>query len=120
MSKAGVTKTQGFRKPRKRKKVVLEERVIDGEVVVGKECTKCGEWKPLESGFHNCKTGTGGKKSICRVCTSTVDRNYREENKEVIREYSRKWRKENKDHDLIRKRKWAEYNREIYTRMAKK
>ncbi|WP_051588616.1 hypothetical protein, partial [Bacillus sp. UNC437CL72CviS29] len=71
MSKAGVAKTQEFRKPRKRKKVVLEERVIDGEVVVGKECTKCGEWKLLSSEFHKSKRGFGGVHTYCKDCRST-------------------------------------------------
>lgn len=70
MSKAGVAQTKEFRKPRKRKKVILEERVIDNEIVLGKKCTKCDEWRSLEDGFYNKKDGLGGKQPKCKECCS--------------------------------------------------
>ncbi|KEK22513.1 hypothetical protein [Bacillus gaemokensis] len=125
MSKAGVAKTQEFRKPRKRKKVTLEERVIDGEVVVGKECTKCGEWKPLDGGFGTDTRGVGGKTSACRLCKREVSSNWYIENKERKLDSHRKWREENKEY--YRKyyeenkgkvagitRKWRQHNPEKY------
>ncbi|PRT35311.1 hypothetical protein [Bacillus wiedmannii] len=75
MSKAGVTKTQKFRKPRERKKVTLEERMIDSVVVVGQECTKCCEWKPL-SDFHKQKGRLGGVRCQCKSCRNKIGRRY--------------------------------------------
>jgi hypothetical protein len=48
----------------------LEVRTINGEFITGKKCTKCGEWKPLETGFHRSAEGLGGKKSVCKECLS--------------------------------------------------
>jgi hypothetical protein len=99
----------------KRKK--LEER--DG--VIGKECTKCGEWKPLAEGFNKHKLGLGGRKSECKVCKKS----YNEENKNHYLEVNRKWREKNKgrireyqqvnkDHYVELKRQWREKNAELY------
>jgi hypothetical protein len=123
MSKAGVAKTQEYREPRKCKKVSLEERVFNSAVIVGKECTKCGEWKPLINSFYKNKEGLGGVKSVCKVCQSKVDssvylvnkksrlremtkwrsenedyyRNYYEENKEKVKGYVLNWAQKNRD-----------------------
>ncbi|PFS24332.1 hypothetical protein COK46_01580 [Bacillus thuringiensis] len=112
MSKAGVAKTQEFRKPRKRKKVTLEERVIDGVLVVGKECTKCGEWKPLESGFSNKRKGIGGKYSICKECVRKKNSKYYEENKEKLRVQMHKYYEENKEKKIVQMHKYYEENKE--------
>jgi len=56
-----------------RKKVELEEREVDGVVTVGKECTKCGEWKALTD-YHKQKTGLGGRESKCKACRSAAQR----------------------------------------------
>ncbi|PEU21321.1 hypothetical protein CN526_26940 [Bacillus wiedmannii] len=116
MSKAGVAKTQEFRKPREYKRVKLEERVIDGVMMVGKECTKCGEWKPLESGFRKNNKGLGRKLSVCKKCERKYKRKYYEENKEKNKEkesaYKRKYYEENKEKVLAHTRKWKEENKE--------
>lgn len=61
MSKQGVQLTQEHRKPRRR--IKLEER--DG--VVGKECRKCGEWKPLDE-YSRQESGLGSRKARCKTC----------------------------------------------------
>ena len=43
-----------------------EHITVDG--VVGKECSKCKEWKPLEEGYNNCSTHWDGKKVQCKDC----------------------------------------------------
>ena len=48
----------------------LESRIINGKEVLGKKCTKCGEWKPLETGFCKRPNGLGGRNSICKSCNS--------------------------------------------------
>ncbi|MEI4617044.1 hypothetical protein [Bacillus cereus] len=66
MSKAGVVKTQGYRKTRER--ADFGERVINGVVAVGKVCTKCGEWKDIDKCFSKKKGGLGGKRAVCTAC----------------------------------------------------
>ncbi|MBO1583297.1 hypothetical protein [Bacillus sp. XF8] len=112
MSKAGVAKTQEFRKPRKYKRVKLEERVVDGEVAVGKECSKCGDWKPLESGFRKNNKGLGGKLSVCKKCERKYARNHYEENKEKVAERKRNYYQENKEIKIEYSRKYCEENKE--------
>jgi hypothetical protein len=70
-----------------RKKVSLSEQ--DG--VVGKECTKCDTWKPLEQ-FNTKSNGLGKKSSRCKSC----DKIYREENRERFLEKGREYYKNNK------------------------
>ncbi|PFE80023.1 hypothetical protein CN333_00045 [Bacillus thuringiensis] len=112
MSKVGVAKTQEYRRPRKRKRIVLEERVIDGEVVVGKECTKCGEWKPLDDGFNKEKSCLGGKRSRCKKCQAIANRQWCEENREKRLRYYSKYREKNRKIILERNRKYREENKE--------
>ncbi|WP_026592177.1 hypothetical protein [Bacillus sp. UNC437CL72CviS29] len=116
MSKAGVAKTQGFREPRKRKKVTLEERLVDGGVVVGKECTKCGEWKRLEDEFNKSKKGLGGKHHDCKEC----QRKYRIENKEGTSIIYHKWYEENKETHLENCRNWRIANQEKVAETSRK
>jgi hypothetical protein len=61
MSKEGVKKTLEIRKTRKQ--VKLEDR--DG--TVGKNCSKCGEWKPLDV-YQKDKSKSTGRTSHCKEC----------------------------------------------------
>lgn len=99
MSKQGVTKTQEYRKPRRR--VKLEER--DG--VVGKECTKCGEWKPLDD-YHNTSHGVGNRKPNCKICR----RNYHYSNREREIKRMKSWRENNREREIERCRQWYQEN----------
>jgi hypothetical protein len=81
MSEKGVKKTQEYRKPRKR--IKLEERAG----VLGKECTKCEEWKSLEL-FDKRPNGVGGVRGNCKECRRDYLRNY------IKRDYVDKKRKE--------------------------
>ncbi|MEX5522930.1 hypothetical protein [Bacillus cereus] len=112
MSKVGVAKTQEFRKPRKRKRVRLEERMVNGEVVVGKECTNCGEWKPLSNGFYGDVAGLGGRYSQCKGCKTKRSSTWVKENKEKHATYNLKWNEGNKEKIQVLGRKWYEENRE--------
>jgi hypothetical protein len=111
----------------KRKKVEITYREIDGVLTAGKECTKCGEWKPLETGFHNQKSCIGGKAPQCKSCRNLQTRDwyertrnqrlvyrkkYFQENRYRCLESMRNWYKENRTHHLERNRKWREENRE--------
>jgi hypothetical protein len=87
--------------------VVLEDR--DG--VVGKKCTKCGEWQAL-SKFAKHSMGIGSKKSRCKTCESERKRVYYEQNKERVAETGRKWYEDNKERKSETGRKWSEQNKE--------
>jgi rhodanese-related sulfurtransferase len=71
MSKEGVKKTQGYRESRKR--VQLEERVIEGVLVEGKKCSACGEWKSLTEYWQHLKC-IGGRSAKCKVCIGVKGR----------------------------------------------
>jgi hypothetical protein len=85
-----------------RKPVKIEER----GGVIGKECTKCGEWKQfVHYSKHN--GGLGGKRSECKTCEAE----YYENNKDRILENDRRYRAENKEREAERIRKWYENNK---------
>lgn len=58
-----------------------------------KQCTKCGEIKPLAE-FSKDKKGVNGTRAHCKVCQSRMGAEYRAENKEVISERKRRYRLE--------------------------
>jgi hypothetical protein len=60
--------------------------LVEHNGVVGKNCTKCSEWKPLEKFFKSSK-GTGGRDSKCKEC----QRLYYLINADREKERSRKW-----------------------------
>ena len=63
-----------------------------------KQCSKCGELKPL-SEFYKAKTGKDGLRGDCKVCYSKQSKKWQQNNAEKLRkyqrEYDRKWRKKN-------------------------
>jgi hypothetical protein len=114
MSKQGVTITREFRKPRRRK-VEITEREVDGVLMSGKECTKCGEWKPLETGFYNDKNTSDGKDTRCKSCKQK----WREDNKQYFKEHYRNWYQKNRESRLEYNKKWRQENREYFLKWSK-
>lgn len=96
----------------KRLTIETEVRVINGEIITVRKCTKCGEWKPLETSFYRKKGGSGDRFSVCIDCLLDQHRKYREENKEKIAEYRRRRYEENKEKLLEYYRKYYEKNKE--------
>lgn len=41
--------------------------LIEKNGIIGKRCTKCNEWQPLEN-YHNSKTAKDGRKPRCKEC----------------------------------------------------
>lgn len=66
-----------------------ELETIDG--VIGKKCSKCNQWNPLDR-FHRKKKCIGGVRSECMSCTSE----YKQSNKERTAEYHKEWYSNNK------------------------
>jgi 5-methylcytosine-specific restriction endonuclease McrA len=110
--------------------------------MLGKTCTKCGEWKPYSEYFKakSCKDGYRGD---CKKCKSEINKlwrnnniertkeleahwrennkekvariqkRYSEKNKDQKREYSKRYYKENKVKIAEREKQWREKNRDI-------
>jgi 5-methylcytosine-specific restriction endonuclease McrA len=85
-------------------KVVLEER--DG--VVGKSCTRCDTWKPLDDSYNRHKTCVGNRDSVCKECR----KRYREKTAGYIKKYNEFYRTANKDRILQKDKEYRENNRE--------
>jgi hypothetical protein len=92
-----------------RKRVQLEER--DG--VVGKECTKCGEWKSIIDGFHKDKNCLGGRSPRCKQCAIKHVKTYYEENRENKKSYATNYYYENHEKVLAY---WNDFRRKNPTR----
>lgn len=92
-----------------RKRVQIEER--DG--ILGKECSKCSEWKALDD-YTRQKTGLGGRLAVCKACKAEYMSEYRNENYAKELERQRKWNKENAEHKAEKVRNWKRENRDQY------
>jgi hypothetical protein len=90
-----------------KKKVVLEER--DG--TLGKECTKCCEWKALDN-YAMHKGKLGGRESSCKICRKKYNKKYYEENQTSILLQKQVYAKENREHRAEYMKKWNEENRD--------
>lgn len=79
-------------------------------MITKKNCTKCGEIKPLES-FSEQKSGKYGKKSNCRECVAAINRDYHQRNKSRIAAQQRDYRQKNSSHIAVRMRKNYQKNK---------
>lgn len=61
-----------------------------------KQCTKCGETKPLTE-FYRQKQGKLGVRADCKACRNAVQAKYRAENPEYHAKYHAKYRAENRE-----------------------
>ncbi len=78
---------------------------VDG--VEGKSCSKCKNWKSLES-FNNLQSSWDGLRTECKDCLSE----YRAGRKEEMREFNKQYWVKTKDIQTERHKKWKEENRE--------
>jgi len=72
-----------------------------------KECSKCGQEKPL-SGFHKDKSKRFGVRSWCKVCVSEYKKQHYQKNKDKIVTQIKQYRQKNKDKVL----EWAKQYRQ--------
>jgi hypothetical protein len=72
------------------------------KITMEKKCTKCGEFKSLDE-FNNAKKGKHGKDARCKSCV----KDYREANKEKIKQYRKEYYKKNKE-------KFSQHAKEYY------
>lgn len=77
----------------------------------GKVCSKCGVWKPLEE-YNKRKASKDGRRTECRKCQKECKKQYREKNKEYIKEKSKQYYEANKEKIKKRVKIYAENNAE--------
>ena len=80
-----------------------------GKVAHVKQCSKCGEPKPLEQ-FYKKPTGKYGVAALCKACDKARSRDWRVKNGEWVRLRRREYRAANLDSVRERGRNWAESN----------
>ena len=82
-----------------------------------RRCTKCGEWLVANTyNFNKNKGCKWGLSSRCKKC----NKEYREENKEEKRNYSKNWYKENKEEKRNYSKNWYKENKEEVLKKQKK
>lgn len=87
--------------------------------MISKECTKCGETKPLNL-FTESKTIRSGYTSRCKSCTSKYKRLYREKNKENIALKKKKYYINNKKEITKRNNEYKAKNKKRVAQRLKK
>ena len=76
-----------------------------------KECSKCGEEKPLDSFSWKVKSA-GRRHAKCKSCVKLHDAKYRADNKDRRKKYDEKYRENNREQIKARKSNWRDENRE--------
>ena len=90
------------------------------EVAVGfKYCNKCKVVKAV-SEFNRQKKTNDGLNTRCKECRRVIQRKWREENPERVRESTRKWNKENPEKVRESTIKWQKENPEKFREYNRK
>ena len=76
-----------------------------------KECTKCGETKPV-SEYNGNKRHTDGLQYACKRCQKKGNKKYYENNKERVLKRQREYQKANKEYIRERTKKYYQDNKE--------
>lgn len=88
-----------------------------------KQCSKCGELKPLDAFSADRRNTKDGKQSQCKACNRAYyeanldrerarDREYRAQNRDALLEQQRQYRAENTDRVRENRRAWYAKNRD--------
>jgi hypothetical protein len=76
-----------------------------------KYCAKCDEHKPFPD-FSKNKARVDGIQDYCRECCAQAQRQWRETNRDKVREFNRQYREANRDKILKIQRQYRKTNRE--------
>jgi len=86
-----------------------------------KVCCRCGQEKPSTTEFfHKYKKSKDGLYFACKECRKDETREYREHNKEKIKEVQKKYYEENRQSLLQKNAQWREANKERVSQLSKK
>jgi hypothetical protein len=84
-----------------------------------KECTGCGQEKPL-SGFHKARNYRLGVKYRCKVCILERHKRYYQENKDRERERVKQYYQENKGKERERQKRYRQENKDKISERRKR
>lgn len=76
-----------------------------------KECSRCGEIKPLDDFYRN-KRSKDGRRGICKACNAIDNKIYGEENKEMIAAKAKIFRQVNKEAIRKTRKIWTLNNKD--------
>lgn len=76
-----------------------------------KVCRKCNARKSTNH-FSKNRANRDGLKNTCKQCDRALIQEWRDKNREHIREYNKTWRNENRDRELRRSAEWRQNNPE--------
>jgi hypothetical protein len=114
--------------------IVIESRDIEGIMTSGKNCTKCGQWKPLDTSYFRDKKALGGRMAKCKECTAEYKKSYYalnsdkekqrasdwyDSNKERAKEWGRKYRQDHKEERSLADKLYRINNAEKLTKKAR-
>lgn len=83
-----------------------------------KQCTKCNEIKSIDN-FHKRNDKKDGLSTQCKHCKSSIDKQYRELNKDKIKQDKKKYYNENKETIDITKKEYQQKNKELIKKYQK-
>ena len=75
----------------------MKQLTIFDIIVDSKVCTKCNLDKPFKE-YHKKKTGKYGLQPKCKACKNQHIKEWREENKEHLKEYNKEYREANSEY----------------------
>jgi len=75
-----------------------------------KYCSNCATTKPLTD-FYTNKNKKDGLHCFCKECSKKAKQQWKENNKNKVRDYDRKWQEQNKDKKSANYKRWQQNNR---------
>lgn len=84
-----------------------------------KQCTKCGEVKPLIE-FHKKKTGKFGVGAHCKICAHVYYTNWIAINRKRHNEVSKKWYEANRERHSKNCKRWQTVNKHQKNKISRK
>ncbi|MEK4620614.1 hypothetical protein NYE71_31975 [Bacillus sp. FSL K6-0273] len=105
-------------KKKKSKKAKIVQIEINGILLDAKMCNKCEVVKILDL-FPKEKSGIGGRRSFCKECYHQRKREYRQENKEIMKELDRKHYMKKRERTLEQKQVYYRENKDVILKKRK-
>ncbi len=74
-----------------------------------KKCPRCEQTKD-KGEFHKRRQSKDGRATYCKLCSKEKQREWKDKNREHVRQQNREWHRDNRDRSLAKK---AEYREEL-------